>query len=254
MNGRVLALCATSVAVVAGAALAFKRRTLLQGALVTNDRDVAQAAVAELPDVVRRARKAGARGALEYQGAGMTAVVVCDARNRGYKIARRAESFLRSMFSDEAEWYTDARRAKGVRQHLPRFYRYHPGPVVIERECVRGRPGRWGDASTLFDLHKRIEAAMISVGWTSPEFKEDSYIFDERTGTPKLVDAGMAQKVGAKLVEYVEGVLDGRTKLRHGDRLSDLAFYVGRERDQTISPGVADRVLARLASRGVALT
>ena len=251
-NGALLAI---------GLVLARRDRTVLLGsrnrdALVTNPDDVAAVVVPELPDVVRRARKAGARGALEYLGAGMTSVVMCDARGRGWKVGRRVHPHLRSMLQEEADWFETANRVRAVRPHVAKFYRFHVGPIAIERECVRGRPGRWGDESKLHDLHRQIEKDMLPHGWTSPEFKEDSYIFrqigkpdeygDYKYGSPVLVDGSMAQRVGSKLIEYVEGVLDKTMKLREGDRLKDLAFYVRREKGDTIPAETADRLLARL--------
>lgn len=250
---------ANGALVVAGLLLVRRSRTNFGDApdgLVTNTRDVARVVEGELPDVVRRVRKAGARGPLEYIGAGMTAVVLCDGRGRGWKVGRRTDKHLRAMLEDEAEWMSDANRTKAVRSHVAKFYRFHPGPLAIERECVRGRAGRWGDESKLHDLHRQIEKDMLPQGWTAPEFKGDSYIFrqvgepdqygDYKYGTPVLVDASMPQKVGRKLVEYVESVLDKKAKLREGDRLSDLAFYVRRERGETIPAGDAERLLERL--------
>lgn len=254
------ALAAAGAAVAVGLALALRNKSGSLGSadsdLVSNPRDVADVVRSELPDVARRARKAGARGALEYIGAGMTSVVMCDARGRGWKVGRRADPQLRAMLEDEADWFATANRVKGARPHVAKFYRFHPGPVAIERECVRGRPGRWADESKLHDLHRDIEKAMLPAGWTAPEFKGDSYIYrqigepdkygDYKYGKPVLVDGSMAQKVGPKLIEYVEGVIDKTKKLRTGDSLKDLAFYVRREKGDTIPVEKAEQLLARL--------
>ena len=102
-----------AVAAALGAWLARRGRTTgLGGTLVKNERDVANAVADELPDVVRRARKAGARGDLEYIGAGMTAIVLCDARGRGWKVGRRTDAHLRGMLQDEADWLATANRTR----------------------------------------------------------------------------------------------------------------------------------------------
>lgn len=200
----------------------------------------------QLEDVVTRALAAGAHPPLTYIGAGMTGVVFCDRRNIAYKVARATtHPIYLSQLSTESEWLYAANRVPWVRDHVARLGRFHPGPVVIERECVAGKTGTWGQTGKLHDLHREIERLMLPYGWTSPEFKEDSYVIVRGRG-PVLVDASMPLRVGRRLVEYALDVLAGRRPW-FDDRPQDLAFYIRREAQQgTIPPQVAAQIEARL--------
>lgn len=219
-----------------------RKRGAALGEPFVNDEDVDSRVSKEIPDIVRRARKAGARGDLRYIGAGMTAVVVCDARNRGFKVGRHTK--LQSMLAEEADWLETAGRVRAVHPHVARFYRWHPGPAVIERECVEGRPGRWADEGRLFTLHQKINDEMLKAGWTAPEFKGDSYIIDDK-GHPKLVDASMPSRVGQRLVEYTEQRLRGRLTARERE---DMAFALRMERGRTIPANVVNALLPKLGA------
>jgi len=199
------------------------------------------------PDVIRRARKAGAKGKLKFVGVGMTSVVLTDEQGRCWKVGRDTSSTIRGMLADEAE-YLQSASGSSAKKNIAKIYRYHPGPAVIERACVTGRPGRWSDGTMLQKLHfDTIAPAMQKRGWLRPEFKENSYIIDEKTGTPILVDAGFTQRTGNRLVEYIQDVLAGRRKTRESKE--DLAFAVRMERGQYIPEDVADKLLEKLQTK-----
>jgi hypothetical protein len=201
----------------------------------------------EVAEAERRARKAGARGALRYVGAGASGIVFCDAR-RAFKVSRWRKGFARDGFTSEAEWLQAANRNRIARKHVAKFYRYHPGLMVIERECVEGRRGRWSDGTKLYAIHEKIGKAMHP-DWSAPEFKEDTYIFRERDNRPVLVDAGSAHRKGPTLARYVEDVLNKRRKAV--EPLRDMAFAVRWERGTTIPVERADKLLSQLYARGV---
>ncbi len=145
----------------------------------------------ELDDAAVRAARAGAVGDLEYQGAGMSGIVLCDKQGTAFKVARRGGE---GTVAEEAEWLQKAGQVPGVRDHVARNARYDAENRVLLRECVQGETGTPRHTSKLFDLHKDIRKAMTPYGWLSPEFKEDSYVFARGRG-PVLIDASHAAQL-----------------------------------------------------------
>lgn len=227
------------------------------GHLVENPEAVQAFLRAELPGIVGRAVSAGAEGPLHYMGAGAFGAVLCDADARAWKVARFQKEpspkhalFMGEQFSNEYEWLWAA-GASPISGYVPAVYDFHPEEVVLERECVFGRPGGWADEARLFRIHKEIEEAMIPIGWTAPEFKGDSYII-EGSGVPKLVDISMVQRVGANLAGWIEEVLD-RKRQTH-ENWHSLAFYLLREmREKTLSGEEACPLLFRLVEEDPAI-
>ncbi|MFH1689717.1 MAG: hypothetical protein ABIE42_05700 [Candidatus Eisenbacteria bacterium] len=210
---------------------------------------------------------AGAKPPLTYIGIGMTGIVFCDSAGRwAFKVARDTTETVYRLFEAEAEWLRAAGKVAGVRQHVARFGRWvGKGWPCVVRECVWGRPGAWADERDLFDLHQDIEKRMIPHGWTAPEFKGDSYIYvgakedwlDEKAkmwrkgskGKPILVDAGMAHRVGAVLLQYTAEVMRGER--RNPESLTDLAFQIRREiGGGTIPKEYGEQVLEKMYARG----
>jgi hypothetical protein len=186
-----------------------------------NERDVPGAIAGEMRSAVARAVAAGAAPRLEFIGAGMTGIVLSDGKY-AYKVARHDPGVL----AEEAEWFVDAARTPFVKDHVPKHVRWNAQHGVLVRDFVDGRPGRWGDESRLFDLHRAMEKHMLKAGWSMPEFKGDSYIIAEN-GHPILVDGSLPSRVGKNLVRYVEDALAGRRTPR--ESMSDLAFALRRE-------------------------
>lgn len=185
----------------------------------------------EIQAAVGRALEAGAPAPLTYVGVGMYGIVLCDVENHAWKVARwtgngeGSRQFILDEVASEYEWLRDAARSP-ISGNVAKVYAIHPEQLALERECVAGRPGGWADDKRLGDLHTKIERAMIPLGWTAPEFKENSYIIRD-DGTPVLVDISQAQRVGMNLVGYVKDVLEGK-RATH-DSWRDLAFYLLRE-------------------------
>jgi len=199
----------------------------------------------QLDDAAARAVAAGAKGQLEFKGAGMSGIVFCDENGTAYKVAREGAE---NMVSDESQWLAKAEQIPGVREHVAKGARYDKKNRVLVRECVRGKTATSRNTSKLFDIHKDIRKAMTPYGWLSPEFKEDSYVYARGRG-PVLVDASMANRVGGELVKYAQDVIENRRTTN--ERLSDIAFAIRFERGSTIPEAVADKLLAKLKARGV---
>lgn len=224
----------------------------------------------DIPETVERALAAGATPPLEYMGAGMYGVVLCDAKQLAFKVFRilprviggpRAANWaeyahenpsLRQTVVDEAEWLAAANESPTLAPHVPRFMAWDDEQGVLVRECMTGKPGGWNEESSLHKMHRSLDkAAMTEIGWTMPEFKGDAWVQDERDGQWKLVDTGWAQRVGRNLLRHVVDHIEGR--IPPYARLDDLAFYVRREsgpRLGTIDPEEAAPVLERLYAAG----
>lgn len=205
----------------------------------------------EIPNALSRIRSAGASGPLEYVGAGSYGIVFCDHDGKAWKAFRLGLGsdrikhlvFLRGAVEEEYEWLSAAARTE-IAPNVARVHAIHPEELVLERECVQGSPGGWGDATMLSALHSRIWKAMEPEGWTAPEFKENSYII-QPDGTPKLVDISMPIRIGMNLAAWVEAVLEGRRAA--DESWHSLAFYVLREmRMKTIPEEFGKRLLRRL--------
>lgn len=204
----------------------------------------------ELPGLLDRAYRAGALYPVRFMGVGMYGAVFCDDLDHAWKVGRLGPAgeggpFMAESLATEYGWFRDAKRTS-IAQHVVRAYAFHPEEVVLERECVPGRPGGWSDDSRLHKIHQKIAKAMEEVGWTAPEFKEDSYIIEEG-GNEVLVDASMAQRIGLNLAGWVEDVLDGRRQTR--DSWHDLGFYLVRELRHGLPREVALPLLERLVAK-----
>lgn len=203
----------------------------------------------EMEDAVQRAIAAGAQPPLEFIGAGMTGIVLCEQRSggRAFKVARKRSALF---LEDEAEWLAMANRIPGVREHVARFYGYDAENFVVIRECARlKRTDWWKRSPKLTDIHKRIGRLMEPYGWSAPEFKEDSYVSTARG--PILVDASMPHRLGRNMVKFVLDVLAGRRyQANRLERLQDLAYYVRREAtEKAIPKEIANQVIWRIAEK-----
>jgi hypothetical protein len=202
----------------------------------------------ELPSVIERALKAGARPPLTFLGAGMYGVVLADARS-AYKVARHKTPANLASIRDEAEWLRVATRV--IPSMVARYKRHYPALGVLVRENVKGRPGGWSKSTKTQALDKAIREAMRPHNYSGPEYKDDSYIANEETGAIKLVDASSTNMIGDRLTSHVEAVLRGEVPF--AERLSDLAFYVRSDIDDervATDRARARHVLEQLRTRG----
>lgn len=205
----------------------------------------------DFTETVARARKAGARGPLEYIGAGATGVVFC-VGDRAYKVARPGAE---SMVAEEAEWFTTANQIPALRQIVARGVRWNDRAKVLTRECVRPKDRShvrsWGRKRALWDIHQDLRQIMKPHGWGAPEFKEDSYIITRDRG-PVLVDGSMPIRYGRNLVAYTLDKISGRRPRSRSSPSAEnegLVHAIQIERGQTIPPHIADRVLAKLGPK-----
>jgi len=193
----------------------------------------------EIDFALDRAYAAGARGRVRFVGAGAYGIVFCDEGGTAWKVFRlRPDSdelhllFVRGWLIDEYEWLTTAAES-AIAPFVASVVAAHLDPLVLERECVQGRPGGWSDENTLWDLHEAIAMTMEPLGWTAPEFKGSSYIIQEN-GEAKLVDISQVQRVGFRLADWIEDIVEGRTETY--ENWSTLAYYLIRELNEDAIP------------------
>lgn len=200
-------------------------------------------------DAARRCLLSLAQAPLHYKGMGAYGVVFCDARGIGYKAARDpAESFYRSSFEREAEWLRVASTIPEIKRHVAGFRYFHRDLLVIERECILGdsirRSGRY-TKDTRSDLHRTIGKVMLRNGFTMPEFKEDSYVWQTGRGWV-LVDASSPLLTGHRLIAHAVQVIAG--KRFFDESPNDVGYALRMESGRTVDKLQADRLDARLAS------
>ena len=203
----------------------------------------------EIERAAERAVDAGAVPPLTYHGMGMTGVVFSGQDGRAYKVYRSDTPMLRRMAFDEAEWLIDAGAVPAIAHLIPEVYELDEENLVLVREYVEGTPGGWGTGSVSFDLHRAIEASMIPYGWSAPEYKEDSYVFDD-DGNFTLVDASMPHRLCDRALRYVEDILEGRRPW-YDSTPGDLAFDIRREMfEGCVDEDRAERALETLYAMG----
>lgn len=204
---------------------------------------------------VERVLAVGAVPPLEFQGAGGSGSVFCDARGIAFKVAHHLDPGG-EILSEEVAWLRAAKAHPQTARFVPKVFAWHPEEAVIVRECVRGERPRW--ASRWQDWHEQLNVP----GWTKPEGGIDQWV-ETPTG-PVLVDGGHALRRGEVLARHVEdllrqgpsraGALDpvlGGGLGRYGERLQDLAWAVYVDRNQGyLHPERATALLARLREAG----
>jgi len=211
-----------------------------------DDYDRASAAPEEHADELeKRARGAGAHGALTYVGMGAEGVTLCDERGKAFKISRTSSGGVdgKQRLRDEAEWLMTAGKITNIKQYVPRGVSYDATHDVIVRECLTARAGNRSSSQRLWDLHQRLTAAVAPYGHGRPEYKINSYVYTRRG--PVLVDAGFAVKRGDKLIKEALDVANGRKKM-NSFQIKELAWELRMERGETIPPPIANKVLLRL--------
>lgn len=193
---------------------------------------------------LRAVRLAEAKPPLDYKGIGMTAVVFCDRRGIGYKVARHPEQAInRTMIAEEAEWLRTASAAPELRGKIARLRHHHSRASIIERECIFGDSIGWRRRDTRREVHQEIAHVMRRYGWSAPEFKDDSYIYTSGRGWV-LVDASMPHRTGSRLAARAGETLKGHRF--HNERPSDLAWEIRMEAGKTLPEKLAMRLSERL--------
>jgi hypothetical protein len=95
---------------------------------------------------------------------------------------------------------------------------------------------------------------MLAVGWTMPEMKSDSVVYDS-SGHGKIVDASHgAHRVSDRLLDWVEETISGQRKYEFGEDESVLVRYIQSEFGDGGRPGIsqarAKKLIAKLREMG----
>ena len=227
--------------------------------LVSNIFEIDRSWVHEIPNAAQRAVGAGAVPPLRYIGSGMTAHVFTDTQGLAFKVASSPSTFRGQSLADEAAWLKSAGRSKATRHMVPAFIKYDPVNQVIVREHVKGllaygrHPKNWKYMDEMArEKFVALEAPMQRKGWTVPEQKPESWAFDpEDPSKAKIFDAGMASKIGRRLVAHALRLI--QTGASRED-LTNAMFAVRNEathwKSPTIRRDVAMKLLQALALAG----
>jgi hypothetical protein len=159
--------------------------------------DIKESAPQAVHDEVKHAaHMAVAAGAdpksLKYVGAGGEGIVFEDNKGRAYKVARfRKKEKLRN----EAEAMKSLEGTPAAK-YVPKVHAFKHG--VIVRDKVEGKTGAWAAGDKIRPVYDAIVAALKEKDWSAPEYKEDSFIFDEKTGDPTMIDLGFIHPRGPR--------------------------------------------------------
>jgi hypothetical protein len=177
--------------------------------------------------------------------------VFCDERGFAYKVGRRREDHYRQLLGEEAEWLAVANHVPWVKDRVVKLYAWNPLWIVITRECIAGRQAAGRVPHALWETHKEITRLMIPHGWSAPEFKNDSYVYDRGRGWV-LVDAGFVHRMGRGVVRYVVDILSGKRSAygmfetpHYFASVVEREMYFGR-----IPERIGERLIARLQALG----
>lgn len=232
---------------------AMKEAATLQqvAALVENPRDIPGGKAQPVLRAAKLAIKSGAVPPLEFVGMGMAGTVLCDPRH-AFKVAHSKKQHIR--LSEEAEWFEAANSIPQVRPYVAKLVQYNQPLGVTVRECVRGKPGAWYANEPAQALFSKVAPYMLAAGWTMPEMKSDSVVYDS-SGHGKIIDATHgAHRVSDRLLDWVEETLSGQRKYELGDNDSLLLRYIQNEfgagSGTTISKARAAKLIAKLREMG----
>lgn len=194
----------------------------------------------KLQDEVQRALDAGAEPPLTWVGCGATACVFCDSEQTAYKVSHYDTDHFREIFEREYEWLETAFEA-GLPVAEP--YALNLEEIVLVRYCPVGRPP--GNTRSLQTLHyETIANRMRELGWTMPEYKEDSYVVED--GKPILVDASAPLRIGKRMLRYAREVLSGKRDLYEQSPRSIAADLDTEVLMDRLEAGQTVRVVAEL--------
>jgi hypothetical protein len=161
--------------------------------------------VLERRDATERALLAGAVPPLRFAGAGAQGIVICDSRDRAFKVGRKVSAdmnFTRREIEGEYEWLLAAAAHPPTAHMVPKVYALHRELAVLERECVPGEAPDWRDPHM-----KWYESFLEVPGWKPPEHGRKQWVMAPRG--PVMVDAGFALRTGPVLAEHVMAIVRG---------------------------------------------
>lgn len=186
--------------------------------------EVAHSAVTK--EVVEAAHRATAAGAdpksLKYVGAGMEGIIFEDKSGKAHKVGRPSKRKLGGV-RNEAE-AIESLQGTPAAKFIPKFYKYDRGHDVLVRGKAEGRPGGWGTKG-LREAYEVIAAELKKQDWTSPEFKEDSFIVDEDGKNPVMVDVGLLQPIGKRSAKRMDETI-GDAKGPDDFKMVDVGFEI----------------------------
>lgn len=150
--------------------------------------------LASVQDCVKRAVDAGAAAsAVEFAGAGMEALILVD-HLYAYKVSWQSRSLARTANVLEVLKHTEAK------DYVVELYEYAQDVEVLVEEYVEHSYGA-PYTVTREQAYTVIKNALHRNDYGPPEYKEDSFVYDEQRGHYVMVDVGFVLSLGARLLE-----------------------------------------------------
>jgi hypothetical protein len=199
--------------------------------------------------VIEAAHRAVGAGAnpkdMKYLGAGAEGILF-ESGGKAFKVARFPEGRLAGRLENEAEVLRSLEGTPAAKL-IPKVYKYDKKNQVIVREMVEGRPGGWAAGKKAREAYDIIVAELAKKDWGHPEFKEDSFIFDEKGENPKMVDVGFVTPRGKREAKWVEEIIMG-AKTKEDIDLLDVGFSLRASLSEGhTSPETGRKLRAKIA-------
>ena len=163
------------------------------------------------PEFIGAAKQASMVGAdnssLRMVGFGGEADILTDKSGKAYRVLHRGTSGQKADKVKIEYEAVNALKGTPAEKFIVKHYPVNPQNGVIVRDMVEGRPGGWGTAG-LVDAFEVIREELNKRGFSSPEFKEDSFVVDDKGKNPVMVDMGFMYYRGKREIQDIQNRLD----------------------------------------------
>jgi GGDEF domain-containing protein/GNAT superfamily N-acetyltransferase len=158
---------------------------------------------AEVKPAAVRAVAVGADAAsLKYVGAGAEGIIFSDKTGRAYRVLRTNDPYQRAEKVRVEQEAVESLKGTPAEKYMAPHFHADPEQGVIVRSMIEGRPGGWGTQG-LREAYDTIAAELKKQDFSSPEYKEDSFILPEGGGPPIMVDIGFLYPRGKREAKQV---------------------------------------------------
>lgn len=162
----------------------------------------------EVKSAAMRAVTVGADPAsLRYVGAGGEGIIFTDKTGKAYRVLRIKNPHTKAEKVQIEHDAVEALRGTPAEKYLAPHYPVDPKYGVSVRDMIAGHPGGWGTKG-LREAYNVIKEELKKKDFSSPEFKEDSFIIPEDGGPPVMVDLGFIHARGQREAKLVTETVD----------------------------------------------
>lgn len=170
-----------------------------------------QAHSAVKDEVIPAANRAVAVGAdpssLKYVGAGGEGIIFTDKSGWAYRVLRTDDPAKREEKVKVEQDAVAALKGTPAEKYMAPQFHVDPKQGVIVRAMIEGHPGGWGTKG-LREAFEVIETELNKQDFSSPEYKEDSFIVPDDGGPPVMVDIGFLHLRGKREAKQVTEIVN----------------------------------------------